>query len=58
MDPIAIAAGVEQLILLGVQVYKQIARAHPTIKPLATILATADANFQQVETIGTQEANS
>lgn len=61
MDPVeiaAIAAGVEQLVTLGVQVYQQLANKNPAIKPLADILATADANFRKIETIGAQEANS
>lgn len=62
MDPVTIlgvASGVEQLITLGIQVYQQIeASKTPSVKPLADILAAANANFQQIETTATQQANS
>jgi hypothetical protein len=55
MDPLTIAALVEQLITLGLQVYGQIeaannASANPvTLKPLADIIAEANNNFAQVQ---------
>lgn len=56
MDPAAIAALAEQLITLGITIYKQIeADKTVTQTPLATILAAADANFDQIAANATAE---
>lgn len=49
MDPTVLATLIAQLIPLGIQVYNQIAAANPsTVPPLATILASADADWDAV----------
>ena len=56
MDPVTIAALVEQLLQLGFTIYQQVeaanaASASPaTLKPLADIIADANSNFAAVQT--------
>lgn len=55
MNPLAIAALVEQLATLAVQIYTQVRQSQlaadgtTTLQPIATLLADADAKFAQVE---------
>ncbi len=55
MDPVTITA-IAQLVSLGLTIYQQIEAQQAagrlpagTVKPLADILAEADANFQQLQ---------
>lgn len=55
MDPLAIAALVEQLATLAVQIYTQVrasqlaADGTTTLQPIATLLADADAKFAAIQ---------
>lgn len=55
MDPLAIAALVEQLAALALQVYNQVrasqlaASGTTTLKPIADLLADADAKFAAIQ---------
>jgi hypothetical protein len=51
MDPIAIATLAEQLTLLALQIYNQVKSAQTpgvVLRPLADIIAEADATFDQI----------
>lgn len=58
MDPITIATLAEQLTLLALQIYKQVSAAKTpgvTLRPLADIIAEADATFDQIGVVADAE---
>ena len=49
MDPITLANLLAQLIPLGMNIYSQIQQANANqLKPLADVIAAADANFDEI----------
>lgn len=61
MDPLAIAALVEQLATLAFQVYQQVQHAQlaasgtTTLKPIVDLLADADAKFAAIQAASVDE---